>query len=225
MIEIRTNLQRLNAALRAYIRVGKKLPEEALAKQAGKLGFALSQQLRQIAPAKGSLRAEGLALLKEGRGVRVRPSVRRQVFEKQHVRFDLNRRREVFGSKGNTFVRKKGKRLNLQALAVEAELNVRERGRGFLSMASNIPRFARGLGDVQSSVSRFGPILGQAQLTAIHKGAMARFVWGPQGIASLAAATGLSIEKAQAAIGRAIDAVTEDIMVYVLEKTSRFNMT
>jgi hypothetical protein len=218
--ELQSDLARLNSTIADYIRVGKKLPEEALAKQAGKLGFAFSQELRGLIPPKGSIRSESLARLKGGGGIRVRPSVRKAVFEKRRARQDLATRDLVFGAgkRGTRSIRRQGKRLNLQALAVTAEINIRERGRGFLSVSSRIPRFTRALGDVQRSLSRYGPILGEAGLRAAPEGAEARFLWGPHSRASLAAARGLSIPKAEAALSRALNAVAEDIRLYIEEK-------
>lgn len=218
MMTIDHELDRLNSDLGEYQRLSGKTQDEVLVKQGGKLAFALRKELRGLAPVKGSIRAAALARLRAGGGVKVRESVRRQVLAKQGAAQTVDSRQFVFGKTGQATKLRKGRRLNLQALMVEAEINVRERGRGFLSVSSNIPRFTGALTDLQRAYSRFGPILSQAGLHVLPDRRQLRFDWGGFSQLSESAAVGLTKPKAQIAVARALQLTAQDIEIYLDRK-------
>ena len=115
MITLDDSLERLNRNLAEYAKHTSKSIQDAVAKQGSKLAFELSARLQAEKPGKGSIRAERLAALQSGGGVKVRDSIRQKV----------------------TSGKRRGK-LNLQARRVRAELNLRERGRGFLAYGARI---------------------------------------------------------------------------------------
>ncbi len=216
LIEAQHNTDAINRALGLYQLYSRKTPAEVIEKQGGKLGYILSQRLRGIMPAKGSIRSERLAALRSGGGVRVRESVLRKIAQKYQARTNLATRSVVFGKRGvGTVSRKGGRRLNLRALAVQAELNVRERGRGFLSTSARWPRQLSGSDIVRS---RFGPILEQSRITMTADEAQATFTWGAAGQLSREAAEGLQTPPGQRAIAASFNDLRRDILVYVQRK-------
>lgn len=94
----------LARAIVAYQAITGKAMGDVVQKQARKLAFSLSKRLRKLSPAKGSIRAERLAAMESGDGIRIRESVRRRVKARK------NRHRAL----------------------VRRELSTRESGRGFL---------------------------------------------------------------------------------------------
>src|SRR2546422_917307 len=96
-LRVSFELDRVNNALTEYIRAGRKLPEVAVRKQSDEFGVRLFQELRQIAPPKGAVTAEGLALLQSRRGVRVRESVRAAIMAKYGARQDISSRQTLLG--------------------------------------------------------------------------------------------------------------------------------
>lgn len=164
-VSLDISLAALNDRIGRYQRVSGMAPAEALEKQGTKLGFELSNRLAPLAPAKGQIRAERLEALKRGEGVRVRESVQARVAQKLNLRVDPATGSVVFGRgkvPRQSAVRK-GKRLNFQALAVAAELNLRERGRGY---AAQVPRIG--------SLARLGSAMGAyaigSQKQKFHRG-------------------------------------------------------
>ena len=222
-LRISFELDRVNNALTEYIRAGRKLPEAAVRRQADEFGVRLFQELRQIAPPKGSVTAEGLALLQSRRGVRVRESVRAAVLAKYGARQDISSRQILLGrgKRGRTTAKVGGQRLNLQALAVRRELSTRESGRGFLSVSALMDKLGSS-GDRASSESRTGALLGKLVLQVQGPSAETRFTWGTLGKTSLAAAIGLSQPRAEAAIANALSATAANMRVYIQDKGRQF---
>ena len=212
---VQHNLDRFNRALRDYARLGKKTPEETLAKQGGKLAYALNKRLKGLAPKKGSVRAERLAALKAGEGVRVRDTARRSVLGKYQARQNIATRAVVFGKKGVQSVRRKGgRRLNLMALMIQRELSIRESARAFLSVSARYPRVLR---KVSFSKTRFGVPLSDAGLS--NSGETLTFHWdGAKNALAANAATGMNRPRSRAMIAYALRDVTADIRLYINRK-------
>jgi hypothetical protein len=215
-------LDKLNSRLDDYVRLTRRLPEDAIAHQAQNFGLFLYLQLKNLRPGKGTVRAQALALLKTGRGIKVRPSVAARVAAQYQASSNVATRATQlrYRKKDVRSVLRKGKRLNLQALSVQAELNVRERGAGFLSISSRFPDEGGEFSRSAFSQSVFGQRLAELAIKTETQGASARFVWGADGPLSLKAATGLSTPRAQKAIETALKLTREDMLVYIQRKES-----
>jgi hypothetical protein len=221
-IAVSENLDELNRTLALYIRASRKLPSVALARLARDFRFRLSAGLKLIAPGAAKIRAQAFALLKAGVGIRVRESVRRAVMARNQARTDLASRQVVLGkgAKGKTTVQRKGKRLNLRALMVQAEIGVRASGSGFLAQSARFDREIR-LGEESRAESRLNQILAEASFVAIRDGAQVTFTWGPFGPLSTSAAKGLTGPKAERAIADALKGATANMLPYIADKFRR----
>lgn len=215
MIQLNAETERLQRSLALYRELRGKTAEEVLLKKGGNLAYELSQGLHDLAPAKGQVRAERIDALKAGYGVHVRDRIKQRILTKYGARIDLKSRALVFGKAGGQSVgRKGGKRLNLRALMVEAELNTRESGRGFLARSS---RYPRELVANQASVSRFGPLLSTAGLN--DRRDILTMEWSSSNSElSGSAAQGLSKDKAEEKVNQARSNVTDDIREYLSRK-------
>jgi len=215
-LSVQSELSLLNADLAKYQELTKKTPEEILLKQGVKLTFALNRQLRTIMPGKGSVRSERLEALKAGRGVYVRPSVRAEVLSKYGAYQDVATRETRFGKRGRKSVlRKGGRRLNLQALMVQRELNLRESGRGFVGFAARFRALGQMRGGIrQKWLDRYSRLLSEAGLTMTAENGVLDLSW-TNGPSALHAASGLLKPRAQAAIITAIQDVRSDIWEYL----------
>lgn len=230
MIAIQENLNALGGILEQYQMLSNKSWDDVIAKQGGKLAFAISRRLKGLTPGKGQITAENIARLQKTRGLRkseraglgvlVSPSVRRRVYAKYGARTRISDRRTVFlkgrrgMGKGSTV--RKGKRLNLQALAVKEELRSRELGRGFLSVAG---RFPRTLPASSVSMSRFAQLLGTAAIQLKRDDKGLRFEWNPAYSPQAShAAEGLSEAQSEQAILLGIRDTILDIMLYTKRK-------
>lgn len=219
MLAFQHNLAALNDAVRRYQLYTGLSTTETLWKQGTELGWFLYKRLRALKPDKGEIRASAMRRLERGQGIQVRPAIRERVYSKRGARSNVATHQVLFG-KGNgvASLLRKGKRLNLQALAVQAEINVRERASGFLSISSVRPR--RGIPPTAGvrSWSRFGPILGEAGLHPFTNGATLRFEWGGFSKMSEGAAEGMGTPKGMdAVIGATADAVN-NIQTYLDRK-------
>lgn len=196
-IDVQHNLSDLNAILPLYQLLRGVTDREVLAKQGGKLEFALYSQLRDARRAKGAIRAELLARLASGRTFRVRDSVRQSVSEK---------------------LAKKPGRLPLQAEMFRREIAVRESGRGVMAISA---RYPRDLAPGQRAVSRYGPAFSQSifNLAADHK--EAGVLWGGLSKQSARAVQGLKSPVGRRAIGMAVAVTRKDIEAYIGPKLKR----
>lgn len=188
MITVDHNLDALNRILPEYQRTFGKTTTEVLVKQGTKLAIALHQRLKELAPGKGSIRAERMAALKAGEGVLVRPGIAARVMSQQGTAVPLSARdayrdaskrterkigaltglRFKFGKRspqGKASIKQKGKRLNLRALMVQAEINAREGGRNYLGWAAKTS--LRGL-EIVKALAHFGKY--KQQLAAVGLG-------------------------------------------------------
>lgn len=226
-LHVEYELGKVNDLLQRYVQAGRKLPEVAIRKQTDEFGYFLFRELKVLMPEKGSLRAQGFALLRARVGVRVRPAVLQRLAGQFQIApigsAALFRRRGKggFQAKGRyrASVKIGGKRLNLQALAVRAELNLRESARGFLAVSGRFPKLEGIEGG--TAVSRYGAVLGQQVLKVDDTSAESRFVWGKDSLQGIQAATGLSKPKAEAAIASALAATAQNMREYIERKTAQ----
>lgn len=214
---VEAQLNALIAKLKQYQDLSGKTWEEVLTKQGGKLGFLLFQKLRAIAPAKGRVRAERLAALSHGEGIRVHQSARDYAMaHSTATASSLRTRRGVlFREKTKAGGLKRNARSWWQ-IAVAREIALRESGRGFLGISAHYPRV---LGREATAVSKYGPVLSRAGIIINGPRGKAEFVWDP-GTGQLAskAAEGVDRPRGRAAIALALRDLDEDIEVYVVRK-------
>lgn len=214
-VDLDQQVTRFSNAINEYIRLAKATPRDAIAKQGGKFAYALAQGLRGIAPGKGSIRAQLLARLKAGQGVRVSNRVREKLYAKVGARTRLEDHVQVFGKgEGRT---RRGRR-NLQALAVEAEISRRESGRGFLSLSGRYPRVLKRRYDYAFSKYRIS--LSEAALVdEVEKGTAVTFRWDAA-ITRLSgeAAQGMARPKARQIAATALRDTVDDMQVYITRK-------
>lgn len=141
MLTFQTDLSQFNRTLGQYIELSGKTASESVVKQGTKVAYALYGQFRKLMPEKGSIRAERLAALRAGDGVKIRKGLADVVRERNILKrsgwTDLATRKLRFGKAGRS---KTAAGLNLQALTVKAELGLRERGRGYLAFAALFKR-------------------------------------------------------------------------------------
>lgn len=217
---VETNAAELAAALTAYGKASGKSMDQVLFEKSARFAFTLSNLLRRLAPGKGSIRTALLARLKSGGGVKVRASVREQIAAKYNLATDISSRRSTIKSGKNrkSSIKSKGKRLNIRNLMVRGEINVREKGRGFIATSS---RFSSGFHGNGQTRSRFGPTLARASLRSNGLISTLRFVWTDV-ISRLSgsAAQGLEKPRAQAAIADALSETREDILIYLARKNA-----
>lgn len=215
---IEAELSALQKKLRAYQELSGKTWEEVLSKQGGKLGFLLFQRLRGLAPAKGQVRAERLAALRHGEGIRVRQNARDWATNRTiSTASSLRTRRGIqFRERTKAGGLKRNGRSWWQ-IAVAREIAIRESGRGFVAVSGRYPRT---LGREQAAVSRYGPELSRAGLIVTGQKGRAEFVWDP-GTGHLAASAvhGLERPRGKAALALAVRDLSRDIDVYITRKT------
>lgn len=132
-----SNVDEFNATLRDYVASSRKDAAELVAKKSGDLVYELGKAMKQFTPAKGQVKEERLAAMRAGGGITVRPAARRLALKKMiATATDVKTRKGILfrekGAKGNLKTR------NVRSfwqLAVRAELNIREKGRGYLPLA------------------------------------------------------------------------------------------
>lgn len=233
MITVQHNLTQLNESLQRYAQYSKLSWPQILAKQGSKLTYAISARLRAMMPPKGKVTSELLASLGAGRGVKVRKSIRARIFAKvgANVRIADREKAKVWQSKGLAIkgiktragrgtVSTKGKLLNLQALAVKAELAARESGRGYLGYATRIRTNSVEAVKEVKKLGRLHQQLGAAGLIISNDEAGIRFVWGGMSRdgEALGVGAGLNKDQQQRAIAQGIGDVNSDVMEYVRRK-------
>ena len=219
-LTVSVEAERLNRAFALYQQASSRTIGEMLAKQGKELSFKLGESLRAIAPAKGSIRSAQMARFHAGEGIRVSKWVKDRIKTKFNVFTSVKTRREY----GVVRLKKSTKVLfghDLWQKMVEAEINSRESGRGFLAQSA---KFRGKDGTIrpgtQASFSKFGPVLAKAGLSVSARTGTLRISWGGSGALSVSAAQGLTTPKGQAAVAEALAATTANILVYVKAKTN-----
>lgn len=230
-LQIGSELGKLNADISRYATLARKMPEEAIRKHSNEFSIRLFNALRQIAPAKGAIQAQVLGQLEHAakwkpgasrtNGI-VRESVRQRIAAKFGISQDIASRKILLRKTKSAkqlagSISIGGKRLNLQALMVQAEIKLRERGRGFLAVAGRFQQ--SGKENEVRTLSRIRQILGVQNILASDNDAQSRFAWGETGPQSLAVATGLSQQKAQSAILAAVRSTRDNMLEYIRRKT------
>jgi hypothetical protein len=220
-LAIKHNLAEFNFRLAQYSRASGKDTATVLQQQGAKLGYTLRQEFRGITPAKGEVKAERLDALKSGEGIHIRQGVMKWLAAKYDIApmggAALFRRAGKGNYKGS--VTSGGKRLNLQALAVQAELNIREKGRAFLSVGARFQNATGGL-TYSKAFSRFNKQLSEAGFTPNSDGGVVAFKWGGFSNLSDSAVQGMTRAKGQGAIARALKGRAADMKIYIDRKNA-----
>lgn len=212
-VGITYDLEALKRSCILYGQLSGKTESAVLTKQAPKLAWNIWRGLRELRPAKGSIRAERLAALARGGGIKIRDSVMEAVTGSKATQ--TAKGKKTFG-KAN---------LNLRQLAIKRELSVRESGVGFLAYAT--PRPQRQTLEAEQQVyerdveSRYHFALSQfsvhARESAETKFAQLRWLDVKAGQAQNAT-EGLNTSRAQQIIIEAIAETEQDINDYILRK-------
>jgi hypothetical protein len=221
-VELTADLGELRETLVRYGELSGKSEADIIAKQSDKLGRTLRANLKELMPAKGSVRAEMLQRLKDGGGVHVRQAVYNALQGRKGLSQDVETQQYRFGQKATATVSVGGKRLNYQALAVKAELGLRESGRGYMSYSTPRNRSYAEEVSIGTQHDRYGRLLSflKLDLRTNAETKYAQFSW-PSDSPAL---EGLDAAQQLAMIDAAIRFVNADIMDYVnrkLEETKR----
>lgn len=223
-VSVQAKVDALNRAFAMYMRASKRTIAEMLNKQSSELSRNLAKAAKGLMPAKGWITASRIEAFRVGEGLRIRPDAYAWAAQKYNavplaggVMLMRTKRGGLTGTR-----RVKGKRLNLQALAAQRELRIRESGRGFLHHAD---KFSIGMSRgerlqsrrIEKTVSKYGPSLGQFSLSAdVEKGTgQAVFTWGGFSQLSDEAVKAMGRAKGQAAIASAIQATTDNMIPYL----------
>jgi len=192
------NINDLEIELAAYQNVTGKSASETLSRNARELSFKLSRELKPLAPAKGSIRADLESRLAAGAGIRVRPSIRAKIR-----------------------ARKRGSWLAM----VRAEAGARERARGFLAYSPIRLRGGQVLTSrTERRKSRFGQLISIGRLIDHPQKPSIALTWsGSLSKTSSSAAEGLGKSKATGAINRALVATRDNMRVYLNRQIDKQN--
>lgn len=223
MIEIQHNLDQLTARLGLYVPASRKTVGEVLRKKGKDLGISMQQEFKTLAPAKGQVRSERLEALKSGGGVHIRPSVLAAISKKYNAVPLLSgpqlfrTRRSTAGGQvilGKLRGTTRGG-LNLQALLVQRELNIRERGRFFTSASALLGARNEPLVTGLESKSRFGPTLATEAYQEAGDSSTVTFRFGFYGSMSQDVVHALNRPRGQEALNRAIVKTSDDMLPYL----------
>lgn len=226
--EIQYNLDQLASKFREYGKLARKTENEVLAKQGSKLAWNIYRGLRAIAPAKGSIRAQQIENLKAGKGVNVRPSVQAEIASKYGVvssiatgqtYLEVRRGKKVLAHAHE--ILKDGKMMNLEALMVQREINLRESGRGFSGLS--VPRPAVGFNGEQNQYareidSRYGFQLSDFTFVAQGERKYVELKWLGKHAQYSSPVEGLETTKQQEVLNEAIKATSADMNEYIERK-------
>jgi hypothetical protein len=191
----------LNAILPEYQKLSGLTDADVLSKQGGKLGFAVYKELRSTMPVKGSIREKLVARLHDGRGIKIRDSVRESVAAKYASKTKAGKTRRF--------------KLNIEQEMVRREIAVREGGRGVLSISIKYPKT---ISDQQKSISRYSQLLSQVGIHLDAENRYAQFLWPGISRQSKSVVGGINRPIGQEAIDRAAKTVLEDIKTYTTRK-------
>lgn len=226
-LTFQTNLDEFNAALTRYAALSSKGAAEAIAKKGADFGFRLSRKLLTLAPKKGVVREDRLAALASGGGLTIRPKIRQRVYSKLGVSQTVaGRKLRMGGKKLSASKLVGGKRLNLQALLVRAELNARESGRGFSALSARYKSLSQQLaadrfGEQRKKIiDRYNRFVSQVGFKRDANTAGLTFEWGGNESSGKLAAS-LQKPRQQAAIADALDEARADMMEYILRKQAQ----
>ena len=218
---IQSNIREFNAAFQQYSAATSRTPAEVVVKQAGELNRALRIRLKDITPARGSIREDRERALQAGEGVKVRPSIIERLMSRRGIAQRIKGRGYVFGKKQSGTVRSGGKRLNFQALAIKAEVNLRERGIGFVRHSTSF----RGLNEARAQqgsqrqlvLDRYRRFLSSVGLKLNTATPNALFSWGGNRSSGDVAKV-LTSGRGQQAVADALLDARNNMLVYVQRK-------
>lgn len=226
-LTFQTNLDEFNAALTRYAALSSIGAAEAVAKKGADFGFRLSRKLLALAPDKGSVRESRLAALASGGGLKVRDKIRQRVYAKLGVSQTLaGRKLRMGGKKLSASKLVGGKRLNLQALLVRAELNARESGRGFSAFSARYKSLSQQLAadrfgeQRRKIIDRYSRFLSEVGFKRDKDASTLTFRWGGNESSGKLAAS-LQKPRQQTAIADALDESRADMMAYILRKQTQ----
>lgn len=215
-VSLKAETESLGQAIQAYVALSKKTPREVLLKQGQKLAFSLSSRLRGLAPAKGSIREQRLALLASGVGLHVRPAAIE--YARKHTMATASnlatRREALFMEKTRRGNLKKNGRSFWQ-IAIDRELSIRESGRGYLGLAPRINNIEKrlGVGAEAEKLDRVRRVIGTVGITTALDTDTLTFRFQRASIVE-----GMSRAAARTNIAAAIADVRADILAYVNRK-------
>ncbi len=222
-----SNLAEFNSALTRYAALSSKGAAEAVAKKGADFGFRLSRKLLALAPSKGSVRESRLAILASGGGLKIRDKIRQRVYSKLGVSQTAEGRKLRMGGKRLSASKLiGGKRLNLQALLVRAELNTRESGRGFSALSARYKSLSQQLaadrfGEQRRKIlDRYNRLVSQVGFKRDADSASLTFQWGGNESSGKLAAS-LQKPRQQAAIADALNEARADMMEYIIRKQAQ----
>ena len=214
-VTVQHNIANLNGALALYQQLRGLTNKEVLEKQGGKLARAMAGALKQVRASKEQIYAEAIAQLKSGRGIRVRQSVKEQVEAKWGAKWAKRVKAYEKNYWGDTL----NQGFSKQQEMVRREIAVRRSGAGFLAVTARYPTT---LAQGQKALGRFGLTLSMVNLRTDGDSPFARFSWGEFSKMSKRAGQAFLDTKGGAvpvkAIQAALDAVTDDILLYTNRK-------
>ena len=221
-VQLRKDVGQLAAKMAQYQAASRKSIPDVLRKQGGNLAIFLSSanrpgELKEIAPKKGVIRAQNLARLQSGGGIKISQKARRIVYQDRGIAQDVSTRRFVSTGRRGAAYKRGPISVNVQRLLVQNEISLRSRASGFLAYGAS----ARGVRRIQPgqtlrTTNRVGRFLADANMVngqnaasiSLYENAAADLI------------RGLSIPKARDAIHRAIAATIQDMDVYINRKQS-----
>lgn len=240
MITVSDNLDALSRILAEYQMVSGKTTREVLVKKGTDLAIRMGQELKKLAPPKGSVTASRIQALKQGGGIRVRKSIiakmlRREVTNRGGFVRIADKEKHIKDKKGISGVRfessdpnwfdeegetKNAKGQSLWNLIVARELSTRESGSGYTAYAARI-----GIKELIDRarvlrLGRKGQEIGRATITESPDNGAITMSWGGLGPTGEPIGSGQSLSKPrqQAAIMVAIQGAIADTGLYLARK-------
>jgi len=217
-------VESFNAALREYAQVYGRDTRTAVASRAARFSFHLSKRMKSRSPGKGTVRAEGEARLKAGKGIRIRARAIRYARERTvATQTDVRSRRAGAFMETNRKGALKKEGRTFQQIAVARELNIRESGRGILARGTSFPGLSQKFKADQfgerpvNRLNRYGRRLAQSTYSGTKDGAAVTFAWGDDE-ASQKLASALTSGKISPEIDKALKLTRDDMLEYIARK-------
>lgn len=233
-LSFKSNLEEFNETLEAYARHSRASAAEVVARKGADLGFRLWRKLRELAPKKGEVREERLAVMAAtGGGIRVRPAAIKYAQAKtMATAINLKTRKDAIyfekTRKGNV----KTGALSFWQLAVKRELSYRESGRGYLGFSGHFRSMTQELKAnrfdttaEQKIRDRNFRFISAAGFRTDADQASLTFKWGGNNEASSGLARALQKPRARGKIGEALAEARADMLVYLKRKLEERGQT
>jgi hypothetical protein len=223
-LTFQTNLDEFNAALTQYARLSSKGASEAVAKKGADFGWRLSRKLLALAPKKGQVRSERLAVLQAGGGIRIRKAALDYAKSKTISTATNIRTRKASNYREKTKAgRVKSGARSFWELAVSRELTLRESGRGFSALSARYKSLSQELaadrfGEQRKRIlDRYNRLVSQVGFKRDGDSASLTFRWGGNK-SSGDLAVSLQKPRQQNAIASALNEARADMMEYIIRK-------